>query len=173
MAERGHSDSVLIGIGLLKVLEGALLVLVALGAHHLLHKDIQQTVVHWARVVRVDPGNRFAHAALTRLTGMSPKKLEEISLGTLLYAALFMTEGVGLLLRKRWAEYVAVISTAGFLPIEVYEMFHRFHWTKVAVLVINILIVVYLIVRLVQTRRSTQERTTPPQNEAESLAGGT
>ena len=91
------------------------------------------------------------------MTGLSPHKLEEISLGTLLYGLLFCTEGTGLVLGKRWAEYVAVISTAGFLPVEVYEIFHKFRWTKVVVLILNIAIVVYLIVRLWQTRPATEK----------------
>jgi hypothetical protein len=41
------------------------------------------------------------------------------------YAGLLLTEGLGLLLRKRWAEYLTIITTAGLIPIELYEMSRR------------------------------------------------
>ena len=54
-------------------------------------------------------------------------------------------------MRKRWAEYFTVISTAVFIPLEVYEIFHRFTGVKVGVLAVNVAIVWYLIQRLRST----------------------
>ena len=146
-----RTASALIAIGVFKLLKAALLFSIALGIHRMLHRDIQASIVRWARAVRVDPANRFVHAAVSRVSGISPRKLEAISLGTLLYGALFATEGVGLILRKRWAEYLTVISTALLLPVEVYELFHRFRWPKLVVFVLNVAIVVYLIWQLRQS----------------------
>ena len=49
---------------------------------------------------------------------------------------------------KRWAEYMTLISTGLFIPLEVYEIYRHFTWLKVAVTVVNVLIVWYLAVRL-------------------------
>ena len=38
---------------------------------------------------------------------------------------LFVVEGIGLLLHKRWAEYFTVITTGLLMPIEIYELVHR------------------------------------------------
>jgi uncharacterized membrane protein (DUF2068 family) len=102
------------------------------------------------------------HSAIAKVSGVSPRKLEALSLGTLLYGGLFATEGVGLLLRKRWAEYLTVVSTALLLPLEVYELFHRFRWPKLIVLVLNVVIVLYL---MLQLRRSRSSRRAPPPGE--------
>jgi uncharacterized membrane protein (DUF2068 family) len=56
-----------------------------------------------------------------------------------------MLEGIGLYLERRWAEYLALLGTGGFLPIELYELVHAFSWTKLGVLVFNGLIVAYLV----------------------------
>jgi uncharacterized membrane protein (DUF2068 family) len=64
------------------------------------------------------------------------------------FAAIFLTEGIGLLLRRHWAEYLAVIATASFLPLELYELIHRVRATRVVIVAANLAIVVYLIVRL-------------------------
>lgn len=148
MNRREQSSSALVAIGVFKLLKAALLFAIALGIHHQLHRDLQESVLHWARAVRVDPQNRFVHALISRVSGVSPRRLEEISLGTLIYGSLFAVEGTGLLLRKRWAEYLTIVSTALLLPVEVFEVVHRFRWPKLIVLVLNVAIVAYLIWQL-------------------------
>ena len=61
---------------------------------------------------------------------------------------VFLTEGVGLLLRRHWAEYVAVVATASFLPLEAYELIQHVRPTRVLIVAANLAIVLYLIVRL-------------------------
>ena len=144
----------LVLIGSFKLLKAALLITVAIGAHHLLHHDVQDVVRHWARAVRVDPDNRYLHAVLSKLTGVNDRTLRELSVGTFCYAAVFITEGIGLVLRKRWAEYFTVISTAALLPLEGYEIYLRVRLAKIVVLVFNLAIVGYLIWRLWRTRKT-------------------
>ncbi|MGI8964824.1 MAG: DUF2127 domain-containing protein, partial [Limisphaerales bacterium] len=67
---------------------------------------------------------------------------------TFFYSALMLTEGVGLLFEKRWAEWLTVFVTASFIPFEIYEMARHLSISKVVVLLINIVIVGYLILRL-------------------------
>ena len=143
----------LTAIAIFKLFKAALLVVVAVGAHRLLHRDIQATIIHWARAVRVDPDDHLLQRILKRVARIDPHQIREISLGLFLYAGLFATEGVGLLLKRRWAEYMTVISTALLLPLEVLEVIRHPHVGRVVVLVANVVIVVYLVVQLRRTRR--------------------
>jgi uncharacterized membrane protein (DUF2068 family) len=143
-----QSSSVLILIGVFKLVKAILLIVAGIGAIRLLHKDVADTVIHWTRILRVDPDNRFVHGALARIFRVTPKELRELSVGTFIYAALFATEGVGLLLRKRWAEYFTLVTTGGFIPLEIYELARHFTVVKVVITVINVLIVCYLVVRV-------------------------
>ncbi len=61
------------------------------------------------------------------------------------YGSLEVVEGAGLWLMKRWGEYVAVVGTAVFLPLEIYEIVEKLTVLRVAALVINIFLVGYLI----------------------------
>ncbi|WP_371790144.1 DUF2127 domain-containing protein [Streptomyces sp. NBC_01471] len=61
------------------------------------------------------------------------------------YALIEIIEGVGLWRAKRWAEYLTVIATAVFLPLEVYELTEKVSWLKIATLAINILAVLYIL----------------------------
>jgi len=63
----------------------------------------------------------------------------------LAYAALEGIEAVGLWYQKRWAEYLTLIATSLFLPLEVIEMVHHFTAFKVVAFVINVAVVVYLL----------------------------
>lgn len=139
-------------IALFKLVKGVALAAVGIGLLHLLHRDLQQTVTHWIDVLRVDPDSRFIHRILSRVLGVSPRQLRELSVGTFLYAGLFLTEGVGLLLRKRWAEYFTIISTGSLIPLELYELVERFSAVKLGVTIVNAAIVAYLIVQVRRTR---------------------
>ena len=143
----------LILIGLFKLLKALALIAVGIGALRFLHKDLAQSVAHWVDVLRVDPDNRFIHPILAKLFSVTPKQLKELSAGTFFYAALLGIEGVGLLLRKHWAEYFTIITTGALIPLEVYELARHVTATKVIVLLINAAIVWYLVVR-VRSRRS-------------------
>jgi len=150
--------SVLLAIGLFKLLKATLLISVALGVHHLLNRDASEILNHWVRAVRVDPGNKYIHAAISKVTGLDERTLRDISFGTFAYGGLFLIEGTGLLLGKRWAEYLTVISTTGLLPIEVYELFHHPRLAKFVVLGANLLIVAYLVFQLYRTRTLHESR---------------
>jgi uncharacterized membrane protein (DUF2068 family) len=142
----------LTAIAVFKLIKASLLIVVAVGAQRLLHRDIQETIIHWARAVRVDPDGHILQRILTRVARINAHQIEAVSVGLFLYAGLFATEGVGLLLRRRWAEYVTAISTALLLPLEIREVIRHPHVGRVVVLIANVVIVVYLIVQLRRTR---------------------
>ncbi len=147
------STTTLLLIALFKLAKGVLLVIVGIGALKLLHRDIAETITRWVDLLRVDPDNRFIHRLLMRAFAVTPAQLKAASAGTFIYAALLLTEGTGLLLHKRWAEYFTIITTAGLIPLEIYEIVHRVSAAKIGVLVVNVAIVVYLVAHVRQHRR--------------------
>jgi uncharacterized membrane protein (DUF2068 family) len=147
-----RSPRILLAIALFKLVKSILLIAVGIGALNLLHKDVAQTVLHLVDVLRVDRDNRFIHGLLNRAFSISPNQLKATSIGTFVYAGLLLTEGAGLLLRKRWAEYFTIITTGGLVPLEIYELSKHVTATKTGVLIVNVAIVVYLVVRVRRTR---------------------
>lgn len=146
-----QSPKTLMAIAVFKLFKGVLLLLVGIGALRLIHRDVGEVVAHWVDVIGVDPDNRFIHRLLSRSLSVSPRQLKEASAGTFIYAGLLLTEGSGLWLRKRWAEYFTIITTAGLIPLEVYEIYRHLTVAKMVVLLINVAIVVYLVVRVRRT----------------------
>ena len=149
--ERG--DKLILLIAAFKLLKGLMLVALGIGALSLIHKDVAAVAERWINLLRVDPDNRFLHRLLLKLSLLDEHKLKEIGAGTFIYASLFLTEGGGLLFRKRWAEYMTIIITTSFIPLEVYEVIEHFSITKIIIILINLAVVLYLIFRLRADKR--------------------
>ena len=74
-----------------------------------------------------------------------PSTLNLVGVGVLLYGLLQVAEGIGLWSLKRWGEYVAVVGTTLFIPLEIYEITEKVSWLKIVVLIINVAAVLYLL----------------------------
>jgi uncharacterized membrane protein (DUF2068 family) len=146
---RGRSSSrrshTLVLIGIYKLIECLLLVFAGFVQLKLIHQDLASSLHHWIQAIRIDPDNRLVHALLLKLSLLSPKQLEALSIGTFLYAGLRLAEGIGLVMRRRWGEYLTAIATALFIPLEIYELFRHWRVVKLIVLLLNVAVVVYLI----------------------------
>jgi uncharacterized membrane protein (DUF2068 family) len=143
----------LLAIAVLKLGKSA--VLVALGVAALSVARNAHTLVQLRHVMAelgFGPYNRLVNRAFSAVTGIDHRRLAVIGIATFVYAAVFLIEGVGLLLRKRWAEYLTTIITGSFVPLEVYELIHKPSVLKVVGIAVNVLIVLYLVLRLWRER---------------------
>lgn len=138
-------DRWIIAIGALKMVEALLCILLGIGALKMLHKDLVDEATRLITALRLDPEGRFINIVLDKIALISPHQLKQISVGIFAYAGLHTTEGVGLVLRKKWAEYVTLILTASFLPWEFFELIRHFTWIKVVLTLVNVLVVLFLI----------------------------
>ena len=142
-------------IAAFKIFKGLVLFAVGIGAVKLVHKDVAFEVERWADLFRVDPNNHYFQHLLERFSILDDRKLKDLSVGTFFYSALLLTEGIGLLMAKRWAEYFTIIVTSSFIPLEIYELVKRVSWAKLVVLLLNIVVVIYLVIEL---RRNHKKR---------------
>jgi uncharacterized membrane protein (DUF2068 family) len=140
-----HHDSGLLMIGLFKLLEAAFFVLVGVGAIHFIHRDLGEAAQRLAERLRFDPDRRAVAYVLSHLDEMTAHRLRQIGIATFFYAGLRVTEGIGLVLEKVWAEYLTVAVTISFLPWEVYEIIRRLDWLRVGLLVTNLIVLAYLL----------------------------
>jgi len=140
-------------IAIFKLVKGLILLAMGMGALSLLHENVAARVTHWITVLRVDPKNHFIHMVIRKLWTVDDTKLVEISAGTFFYAALMLTEGIGLALQKKWAEYFTILATGSLIPLEVYELIQDFSVIKIAVIAINVAVVIYLAYGLRQRRQ--------------------
>jgi uncharacterized membrane protein (DUF2068 family) len=107
--------------------------------------------------------HRLVRRVAVRLAALDARAMREIACAALAYAAVFAVEGVGLLLRRRWAEWLTVVVTTSFIPFEIYELARRPGPGKVVALALNAAIAAYLAWRRV---------TDAPASRAVHRAGG-
>jgi len=63
---------------------------------------------------------------------------------SLFYAAVLFTEGIGVYLQKRWAEFLMVFATGALIPLEVRHIYYRPSIAAVIILAANCFIVWFL-----------------------------
>jgi uncharacterized membrane protein (DUF2068 family) len=135
-------------IAAFKLTKGLLLVVLGVATISLRHRDVSAILGTWVDQLHLDPGGRFVHGLLVHAADLHARRLVAIGAGMLVYAALLLTEGFGLLLRRRWAEYLTVVATGALVPLELYEIARHLTWTRLTMLVVNAVIVWYLLIRI-------------------------
>jgi uncharacterized membrane protein (DUF2068 family) len=115
---------------------------------HLAHSDLAASVASWIRPLHIDPDNRFLGRGMHALLALDEAQLKAATAGVFVYSGVFLTEGIGLLLRKRWAEYFTAIVTGSLVPLEIYEVVRHPGAVRAAVLLANLAVVWYLARRL-------------------------
>jgi uncharacterized membrane protein (DUF2068 family) len=154
----GRNPLGLMVIGAFKFASGLLLVALGVGLFRDAHGDPAEEASHLVAALKLDPDNYYIHTAIEKISGISPRQLKAIGVGTFLYALLYLVEGTGLLMRKHWAEYFTVFATGLFIPLEIYEVCRRWTAVRIGLMAINVAIVVYLIYQL---RRKRPEEAGP------------
>lgn len=142
---RRHRDRGLLMIGLFKLGKAIFFFLLGFGAIHLLHKDLGDEVMRLATALKFDPESRFVTLLLDKVDLIDAHRLRQISLATFAYSALALTEGIGLMLEKVWAEYLTLMLTISFLPWELFELARHPNWFRLSLLLINLAVLGYLI----------------------------
>lgn len=141
-------------IAIYEVIKTLCLVLVAIAAFHLDRQQNFERLVHWLEHLSLADSNGLRWKLVNLLQDFGPSKFVAIGMVALGYAVLFGIEGIGLWLGKHWAEWFTVIATGSLIPLELYETLHRFGWLKLATLVGNVAIIVYLVRIALQPRRT-------------------
>ncbi len=152
-------DIVLRFIAVYKLLHATFFTAVGLGLLRLRHHDVVQILNTYVIVpYHLPPENHVVDWLLDEASNLTSHKLVLLSYAAFFYAALFAAEGIGLYLRKHWAEYLVAIVTGSLLPFEIYEIYLYATWWKFGLVFGNLLILVYLIHRLVLDARNSHLR---------------
>jgi uncharacterized membrane protein (DUF2068 family) len=140
-------------LGGIKVVEGIALCAIALELFELIDQDLAAFFDLWISRLHVDPHNPIIAAALGRAGGIDRARLAEYGDVAGAFGGMSLIQGIGLWLRRAWAEYVCAFSTAAFLPLEVHELIASPHVASAGMLAVNAAVVAYLVRRIRVRRR--------------------
>jgi len=144
MPDRKPRAPTLYFIIVVKLIKGLLLLLVALGVYTLAGKDLHAQFDSFLGLMSFDPEKKFFSTIDTWLGSVTPNNVRWVATGTLLYSLFSLVEGVGLIFRVSWAGWMAIGESAFFVPIEIYELMHRFSISVLVILMLNVMIVWYI-----------------------------
>jgi uncharacterized membrane protein (DUF2068 family) len=146
----GEHDAFIKVIIVERIVKATVLIVLAVG---LLVAGEKGLLTTWARYAQdqlnLDADDGVIVQLMLRLLLMigSFTHVSVVAIAAIAYALLEGTEGVGLAMRRRWAEYLTVIATGILIPYEAYEVAHRATLFKVGALALNLAVVGYLAYR--------------------------
>jgi len=144
-ARKGEHSRGLLLVGLFKLSKAIFFSLVGAGALRLIHRDLGEVVMSMVDALHFDPESRLVGFLMDKADLIGHHQLREAGMFAFAYAALCLVEGFGLITQKAWAEYFTVCLTMAALPWESYELVEKFELYKVALLVVNLLVLAYLL----------------------------
>jgi uncharacterized membrane protein (DUF2068 family) len=145
-------------IGAYKLLKAALALAAALMVLRLEHRYLPTVALVWMNRLHIDPTSRFGHHVLTRITEFQVRRLIWFAVFLFGYSVVNVVEGVGLICRRTWAEWLTVVTTSALIPYEAWRTARRPDWVHAVILVLNILVVVYLVWRIRRDQRARARR---------------
>lgn len=148
----GPGDGSVRVIAAFKIAEALLFGAAAVAALNLLRPEVAAQLQDWLGDLPYNAQQHLTRRALTWLIGMPRGHTVTLATGAFVYSLLFAVEGIGLWLRRQWAEWLTAVATASFVPIELWELVHRPSTIKALIVAINLAVVAYLVHHLRQRR---------------------
>jgi uncharacterized membrane protein (DUF2068 family) len=135
---------VLRAVASLELSKGLVVLLAAGGILLLLHRDTSEIAYSLLHLLHISPDHRFAQIFLHWANGVTARKLWAIAGVGAIYSVLRFIEAYGLWKAAAWAEWIALISGALYLPLEIHEILRRPNLFHFALLFVNLAVVLYM-----------------------------
>jgi uncharacterized membrane protein (DUF2068 family) len=144
---------VLRAVAALEFFKGVFVVLMGICAIALVHKDAWLIAESLLALLHISTDRRSAQIFLDFADSVTDARLWAAARIAFAYAALRFTEAYGLWNARTWAEWVAFVSGALLLPLEVRQLFRGITFFRCALLLGNLSIVCYMLYVILQNRR--------------------
>ncbi len=142
-------------IALFEALKGTLALLAAGGLFYVIPRDFRHIATELVGRLHLNAGKSYPNVFNRIIEDTSNAQLWLIGALVVVYAVIRFVEAYGLWFERRWAEWLAALSGAIYVPAEIYELTRSVSWIKVGALVLNLAIVLYMCFMLWRTRRGT------------------
>jgi len=132
-------------VAIFGVTKAAIVLLLGCGLFHLMHKNLDEVPERVVQVLHVNPEGKLSNLFFELACHSSDRNLWVLGLGALAYASVRSTEAYGLWREREWAQWFSLLSTALYVPPELYWILRNPSWLKCAVLVANIVMFLFML----------------------------
>ncbi len=147
-----HKNSTLHAIALFEGAKGVAAIAASVGLLSLAHHDVRAMAYALIGHFHLDPDAHYPRMLLDDATLLANENLRQAVLLAWLYASIRLLEGYGLWKDRAWAEWLASLSGAVYLPLELSHLVKHTTAINGIVLIGNVLVVAYMVVRLWRRR---------------------
>lgn len=132
-------------VATIELTKGVVVVLGGLGLLSMRHKSIWGLAESFLEFFHANPHHHYVGVFIDLVSRVSDVHLWKIAAVAGIYAILRFVEAFGLWFALPWAEWMAAITGGIYIPFEADDLIRRPTWFRLAVLVINALIVFYML----------------------------
>lgn len=140
-------------IAIFEAFKGAIVLIAGFGLLSFLDRDNEVYAERIVRVLNMNPAGHYPQIFITAMARLEDSHLWALAGFAALYSAIRFIEAYGLWFERRWAEWLAALSGAVYVPVEIYELWHRVTWLRLSTLIINLTVVAYMAWLLSENRR--------------------
>jgi uncharacterized membrane protein (DUF2068 family) len=160
MSERGNFLAKHFGLRGIAIFEASKGLLALAGGFWLIslrHKDLQMVAEHILESLHINPDHHLYRAFMRGAEHVTTRTLWLVVSGVLMYVIIRFIEAAGLWLEREWAEWFALLSSAMYMPWEIYELIRRASALKWGIFGVNVVIVLYLVWLRVEIHREKKQ----------------
>lgn len=147
---------VLRAVAAFEFFKGCFVIVVGICALALVHRDVWLYAAKLLALFHINTDRRSAQMFLDLADNVTDARLWAAARIAFAYSALRFTEAYGLWRERTWAEWVALVSGALLLPLEVRELLRGLTWLRCAFFVGNVAVVLYMLYIIISNRRERQ-----------------
>jgi uncharacterized membrane protein (DUF2068 family) len=144
---------VLRAVALFEFFKGFFVVVMGICALALVHKDVWLYAESLLALLHISTDRRSAQMFLDFADSVTDARLWAAARIAFAYAGLRFTEGYGLWKGRTWAEWVALVSGALLLPLEIRELMRGLSAFRAVLLLGNLAVVLYMFYVIRTNRR--------------------
>ena len=145
-------------VAVFEAAKGGIVLLLGCGVLDLIHKNLDAIAERLAEVLRVNPDGKLSNLFVKLASHATDRLLWMLAIGALVYAGVRSVEAYGLWREREWAQWFALLSTALYLPAELYWLIRHPTWLKCGAILINIAVLLFMLILRVKAVRHQQNR---------------
>ena len=132
-------------VATVELAKGLIVLAAGVGVLSMRHKNIWGVAESLLEFLHVNPYHHYVGFFIDLVSRVSDVRLWKVALVASIYVVLRFIEAYGLWYALPWAEWMAAITGGIYVPFEVNDLIRRPTWFRLAVLVVNLLIVLYML----------------------------
>ncbi|MDB6068476.1 MAG: uncharacterized protein JWR26_4684 [Pedosphaera sp.] len=140
-------------VAIFELAKGMIVFFIGLGLLSLIHRDVQDAAEGILKQFHLDPAWHYSRKFIEAASKLNDTRIWRLSFFAMCYSVFRLTEAYGLWYGRPWAEWLAIVSSGMFIPVEVHHLFVQPGWRSACVLIGNLLIVAYLIYILLENHK--------------------